>query len=82
MVVKYCFSLVLTTTGFIIDTKVVVTNGQRLIKFKNIPVSNRDFSVEYIFPDDGTHQILIRIDKGLSVRELAPFDIFVLQQGQ
>jgi hypothetical protein len=40
------------------NARVVVTNGQRLFKFENISVTNGDFSVEYIFPDDGTHQVL------------------------
>jgi hypothetical protein len=62
------------------DARVVVTNGQRLFKFENITVPNRDFSVEYIFPDDGTHQVLTRIDKGMSVRVLASFDVFVPHQ--
>src|SRR5918996_2689 len=62
------------------DARVVVTNGQRLFKFENITVPDRDFSVEYIFPDDGTHQVLARIDKGTSVRGLASFNVFVPHQ--
>ncbi len=62
------------------DARVVVTNGQRLFKFENITVPNGDFSVEYIFPDDGTHQVLTRIDKGMSVRILASFNVFVPHQ--
>ena len=62
------------------DARVVVTNGQRLFKFENITVPNGDFSVEYIFPDDGTHQVLTRIDKGTSVRVLSSFNVFVPHQ--
>lgn len=62
------------------DARVVVTNGQRLFKFENITVPNGDFSVEYIFPDDGTHSVLTRIDKGASVRVLASFNVFVPHQ--
>ena len=62
------------------DARVVVTNGQRLFKFENISVPNGDFSVEYIFPDDGTHQVLTRIDKGTSVRVLSSFNVFVPHQ--
>jgi hypothetical protein len=62
------------------DARVVVTNGQRLFKFENITVSDGDFSVEYIFPDDGTHQVLVRIDKESEVRVLASFDVFVPHQ--
>jgi hypothetical protein len=62
------------------DARVVVTNGQRLFKFENITVPDGDFSVEYIFPDDGTHQVLTRIDKGSAVRALASFNVFVPHQ--
>lgn len=64
------------------DARVVVTlpDGQRLFRFENISVSDGDFSVEYIFPDDGTHQVLARIDKGTSVRGLASFNVFVPHQ--
>lgn len=62
------------------DARVVVTNGQRLFKFENITVPNGNFSVEYIFPDDGTHQVLTRIDKESAVRVLASFYVFVPHQ--
>jgi hypothetical protein len=62
------------------DARVVVTNGQRLFKFENISVPNGNFSVEYIFPDDGTHQVLTRIDKGAAVRVLSSFNVFVPHQ--
>jgi len=62
------------------DARVVVTNGQRLFKFENITVPDGEFSVEYIFPDDGTHQVLTRIDKGISARVLASFNVFVPHQ--
>ena len=66
------------------DARVVVTlpNGQRLFRFENITgnMPDGDFSVEYIFPDDGTHQVLTRIDKGTSVRGLASFNVFVPHQ--
>jgi hypothetical protein len=59
--------------------RVVVTNGQRLFKFENITVSNGDFSVKYIFPDDGTHQVILRVDSKHLV-ELASFQVFVPHQ--
>lgn len=59
--------------------RVTVTNGQRLFKFQNITVQNGDFSVDYIFPDDGTHQVLIRIDTKEFV-QLASFQVFVPHQ--
>jgi len=59
--------------------RVVVTNGQRLFKFENITVSNGDFSVKYIFPDDGTHQVILRVNSKHLV-ELASFQVFVPHQ--
>ena len=62
------------------DARIVATNGQSLFKFENITVPNRDFSVEYLFPDDGTHQVLTRIDRGASVQVFASFNVFVPHQ--
>jgi hypothetical protein len=62
------------------DARVVVTNGQRLFKFENISVPDGDFSIEYLFPDDGTHQIITRVDKGAVVQVLASFNVFVPHQ--
>src|SRR5919112_3249503 len=62
------------------DARVVVTNGQRLFKFENITVADGDFSVKYIFPDDGTHQVVTRISKETSVLTLATFNVFVPHQ--
>jgi hypothetical protein len=59
------------------DARVVVTNGQRLFKFENITVPDGDFSVEYLFPDDGTHQVITRVDKDAAVQVLASFNVFV-----
>jgi hypothetical protein len=47
-----------------------------LFKFENITVPNGDFSVKYIFPDDGTHQVILRVDSNHLV-ELASFQVFV-----
>jgi len=59
--------------------QVTVTNGQRLFKFQNINNENGDFSVDYLFPDDGTHQVLLRIDKNDSI-QVASFKVFVPHQ--
>jgi hypothetical protein len=59
--------------------QVTVTNGQRLFKFQNISTQNGDFSVDYIFPDDGTHQVFLRIDKNDSI-DVASFNVFVPHQ--
>ena len=62
-----------------LTARVVVTNGQRLFKFENITVPKGDFSVKYIFPDDGTHQVILRVDSNHLV-ELASFQVFVPHQ--
>ena len=59
--------------------RVVVTNGQRLFKFENISVADGDFGVKYIFPDDGTHQVILRINSG-HLAELASFQVYVPHQ--
>lgn len=59
--------------------QVTVTNGQRLFKFNNVSILNGDFSVDYLFPDDGTHQVLLRLDKSDSIN-LASFQVFVPHQ--
>jgi len=59
--------------------QVTVTNGQRLFKFQNVSVQNGDFTVDYLFPDDGTHQVLLRLDRNDSIN-LASFQVFVPHQ--
>ena len=59
--------------------QVTVTNGQRLFKFQNISAQNGDFSVDYLFPDDGTHQVLLRIDANDTI-DVASFNVFVPHQ--
>ena len=61
------------------DARVVVTSGQRLFKFENITAPDGDFSVKYIFPDDGTHQVLLRVNTNNSII-LASFSVFVPHQ--
>jgi len=61
------------------DARVVVTNGQRLFKFENITVPDGDFSVKYMFPDDGTHQVLLRVNTNNSIL-LTSFSVFVPHQ--
>lgn len=80
------FSVENTTTGDHITDKsalarVVVTNGQRLFKFENISVGNDGhFSVKYLFPDDGTHQVITRVDKRNVSSTAASFNVFVPHQ--
>ncbi len=76
------FSVLNLTTGEHLKdfvARAVVTNGQRLFKFENITVADGDFSVKYLFPDDGTHQVITRIDAKESIT-LASFNVFVPHQ--
>jgi hypothetical protein len=77
------FSIQNLSTGEHIENltgRVVVTNGQRLFKFENISIPAGHFTVKYIFPDDGTHQVLLRLDKGNDFKIPASFDVFVPHQ--
>jgi hypothetical protein len=63
-----------------LTARVVVTNGQRLFKFENISIPAGHFSVKYIFPDDGTHQVLLRLDMSDELKIPASFNVFVPHQ--
>ncbi len=63
-----------------LTARIVVTNGQRLFKFENISIPAGHFSVKYIFPDDGTHQVLLRLDMSDELKIPASFNVFVPHQ--
>src|SRR5919106_6673964 len=80
------FSIQNSTTGNHISdadnakARIVVTNGQRLFKFENISVGkDGHFSVKYLFPDDGTHQVITRVDINDS-STASSFNVFVPHQ--
>ena len=80
------FSVENATTGNHISNtdnttaRVVVTNGQRIFKFENISIGNNGhFSVKYLFPDDGTHQVITRVDTNDS-STASSFNVFVPHQ--
>jgi hypothetical protein len=56
--------------------RVVITNGQRTFKFPQVTVHNGTFSVNYLFPDIGTYQSIVRIDSD-NFSTLASFQVFV-----
>jgi hypothetical protein len=58
---------------------VTITMGERIFKFQNITVPNGDFSVEYLFPEHGTHQVLLRLDRNDSIH-VASFQVYVPHQ--
>ena len=80
------FSVENATTGNHISgtdnatARVVITNGQRLFKFENISIGNNGhFSVKYLFPDDGTHQVITRVNTNDS-STASSFNVFVPHQ--
>jgi len=56
--------------------RVVITNGQRTFKFPQVTVHNGTFSVNYLFPDIGNYQSIVRIDSA-NFSTLASFQVFV-----
>ena len=75
------FSIQFTNDQYIndFDARVVVTSDQRLFKFENITAHDGEFSVKYTFPDDGTYQVLLRVNTNNSII-LASFSVFVPHQ--
>lgn len=63
-----------------LNTKVTLTDHDgRLYKFENklIPISGGQFSVEYIFPDDGEHRIILQLHKNTSPFTVSSFDLAI-----
>ncbi|MBA3749690.1 MAG: hypothetical protein H0X03_02105 [Nitrosopumilus sp.] len=63
-----------------LNTRVTITDHDgRLYKFNNqiIPVTNGTFSVDYIFPDDGEHRIILQLYNNTSAFTISSFDIFI-----
>lgn len=65
-----------------LKARVVVSTpgGERLFVFENIAVPDGHFSVEYNFPDDGTHAVLLRMESDGKLLSLASFSVFVPHQ--
>lgn len=63
-----------------LKAKVTMTDHDgRLYKFENrsIPVINGQFLVDYVFPDDGKHRIILQIYKNDTPFALSSFDILI-----
>lgn len=68
-----------------LNAKATMTDHDgRLYKFENkfIPVSNGNFSIEYIFPDDGEHRIILQLYKNTTAFAIGSFDIFIAHPQQ
>ncbi len=72
----------LNDTKFIenLDARVTITDHDgRLFKFNNqyMPISNGKFSVEYIFPDDGEHRIILQLYRNEYAFAVSYFNIVI-----
>jgi hypothetical protein len=57
--------------------KITVINGQGFFKFNNMKVQNGDFSINSTFPNEGTYQVILRINSKDYAIALASFKVFV-----
>lgn len=63
-----------------LNIRVTITDHDgRLYKFENklIPVTNGKFSVDYIFPDDGEHRIILQLYKNTTPFTVSSFDLAI-----
>jgi hypothetical protein len=63
-----------------LNTRVTVTDHDgRLYKFENklIPIINGQFSVNYIFPDDGEHRIILQLYENITPLTVSSFDLLI-----
>jgi hypothetical protein len=61
-----------------LNARVTVTDHDgRLFKFDSQPVSNGKFSVDYIFPDDWQHRIILQLYKNTTAFALGSFDVVI-----
>ena len=61
-----------------LNARVTITDHDgRLFKFNSQPVSNGKFSVDYIFPDDGQHRVILQLYKNTTAFALGSFDIVI-----
>src|SRR5215207_1886000 len=63
-----------------LSARVTITDHDgRLFKFNNqyMPVSNGKISVEYIFPDDGEHRVILQLYRNESAFAVSYFNIVI-----
>ena len=63
-----------------LNTRVTITDHDgRLYKFENklLPVIDGQFSVNYIFPDDGEHRIILQLYKNTTPFTVSSFDLLI-----
>ena len=63
-----------------LNTRVTITDHDgRLYKFENklVPVIDGQFSINYIFPDDGEHRIILQLYKNMTPFTVSSFDLTI-----
>ncbi|MEJ7641945.1 MAG: hypothetical protein WKF36_07090 [Candidatus Nitrosocosmicus sp.] len=55
----------------------ITDHDGRLFKLNIQPVSKGKFSVDYLFPDDGQHRIIVQLYKNTTAFTLGSFDITI-----
>jgi hypothetical protein len=63
-----------------LSSRVTITDHDgRLYKFENklIPIIDGQFSVNYIFPDDGEHRVILQLYKNMTPFTVSSFDLTI-----
>ena len=62
-----------------LNARVTITDHDGLFKFNNqyMPISNGKISVEYIFPDDGEHRIILQLYRNESAFAVSYFNMVI-----
>ena len=63
-----------------LNTRVTITDHDgRLYKFENklVPLIDGQFSINYIFPDDGEHRIILQLYKNMTPFTVGSFDLAI-----
>ena len=55
----------------------ITDHDGRLFKFNIQPVSKGNFYVDYLFPDDGQHRVIVQLYKNTTAFTLGSFDITI-----
>ncbi|MFL6355448.1 MAG: hypothetical protein ACJ71C_02685 [Nitrososphaeraceae archaeon] len=63
-----------------LHARIIITNGQDILKITNSTFVDGNFSINYAFPDSGSYQVISKIDTK-NITELASFNVFVPPQG-
>src|SRR5919205_1205425 len=62
-----------------LQARIIITNGRDILKIISSTFTKGNFSINYVFPDSGSYQIISKIDSK-NYSELASFNVFVLPQ--